>query len=67
MSVHEQDNEDDYNVGYLTCTATAKLDRVQAEQAQRDESTRRDGRDPDRARQWVTWTDDEGAPSFTDD
>ena len=67
MAVHEHDSEDDYNVGYLTCTATAKLDRVQAEQAKRDEAERDAGRNPDRARQWVTWTDDEGAPTFTDD
>ena len=38
-----------------------------AEQAKRDESQAREGHNPDRARQWVTWTDDEGAPNFTDD
>ena len=62
-AVHDTDTEDDYTVGYLECTASAKLDRIQAEHAPK--TPRTDGRSPDRHRQWLTWTDDEGAPNFT--
>ena len=66
-AIHDSDDEDDYAVGYLECTATRKLDRVQAEQSQRDRTTTAEGRNPDRHRQWVTWREEEGPPVFSDD
>lgn len=62
---HETDSEDDYNVGWLECTATIAIDKAQAAKHQEDQrkaaSSR--GHNPDRARQWTAWTNTEGPPS----
>ena len=55
---------EDYFTGHMTCTATLALDAKQAEVAKGDESELKQGRSPDRARQWFTWTADEGMPTF---
>lgn len=64
-AVHEADEVDDYSVGFLTCTATKAVDAEQAQYTKRDESAHKAGRNPDRARQWLAWTDDEGPPTTT--
>ena len=61
-AIHDSDSEDDYAVGYNTCTASVALDRAQALQHKRDEPDLKQGLNPERARQWATWTDEEGPP-----
>ena len=65
--IHKDDRVEDYFTGHMTCTATLALDAKQAEVAKGDESELKQGRSPERARQWFTWTADEGMPTFADD
>lgn len=63
-AIHKDDSLDDYFTGHMVCTATAALDAKQAEVAKGDESERKEGRSPERARQWFVWTQAEGMPTF---
>lgn len=76
-SVHVDDKPGDYHPAFFTCTATKALSDWQVLMAKADASlppaaltdaradkrARDQGFDPDRPRQWFTWTDDEGAPT----
>lgn len=62
-AVHDTDHVDDYSVGYLTCTATEAIAIEQAAQHAKDEPDIKRGLNPDAARQWTSWTRDEGPPS----
>ena len=74
---HKTDTVDDYRVAFFTCTAPSALERWQAwwrkssprlpaaalRQAREDEAARKRGDgDPDRARDWFTYTVTEGLP-----
>lgn len=63
LAVHEDDDEGDYDTGYFTCTATLALDKAQARRHEEDAPERKRGHNPERARQWVTWTQAEGPPT----
>ena len=63
--MHDDDHVDDYQVGFLTCTATEAIDAAQAEQHKRDLEAHQQGLNPDHARQWTAWTKAEGPPSTT--
>ena len=63
--VYETDSEADYGAGFFTCTATLVLDKAQAQAHKADEARHREGLNPDRARQWTTYTADEGTPTIT--
>lgn len=77
IEVHKTDAVDDYRVAFFTCTATSALERWQAwwrksssrlpaaalRLAREDEAARKRGDgDPDRARDWFTYTVTEGLP-----
>lgn len=64
LAGHEDMDPADFNTGWRTCPAMVALDEAQAMKAdEADEKAARDkGRNPDRARSWLTWTDAEGPP-----
>ena len=64
-AVHDTDRPEDYNVGYLTCTATIAIDTAQTRKHGEDEADIKAGRNPERARVWTSWTEAEGPPTFT--
>lgn len=63
-AIHKDDRPEDYGVGAFTCTATVALDRQQAALYASEEHLRKRGINPDRARQWTTWTAAEGRPEL---
>lgn len=68
VAIHHHDRIEDYHAGYATCTATEALDQLQAKRdrdapGRADTKAREAGRDPERARTWITWTDAEGPPA----
>lgn len=66
LALHEESDPATFHTGYRTCPAIQALDVAQtARRASReDEQARSDGLDPERARTWLTWTDEEGPPRY---
>ena len=64
-AAHDTDRPEDYNVGFQTCTATTAIDRAQAKKHVEDAAELKAGRNPERARMWLAWTEQEGPPTFT--
>lgn len=66
LAVHDDDDPDDYRIAARECAATQALDRFQADPPPAlkaaDERERKAGRDPERSRTYLTYTDREGPP-----
>lgn len=66
QSVHKDDKPGDYKAAWLTCTATVALNRARHKHSDlpAEKASRKNGPDPEHARQWFTYTAAEGLPSF---
>ena len=76
--MHKTDSAADYHHGFLTCTdadsrsqwaakwrqASPSLGPEAQRQARKDIQLREQGVNPDAAREWISWTDAEGIPTF---
>lgn len=68
LAIHDSDKPSDYHMAARECTAVQALDAFQADPPSElkaaDEAERKAGRDPERARTWLAYTDREGPPKY---
>lgn len=58
----------EYHTPYLSCPATVAIEHSRAKKrtSAADEADRKAGREPEAWRTWLTFTDAEGVPDFSD-
>lgn len=68
--LHDVDGPAEYETGWVTCTAAARVQAAQARwsksaEGRRSEDARREGRaDPAAGRRWLAWRAEEGRPAW---